>query len=85
MAEESDRVVWRSPRSWDGSASLFALEIRGADSQGLFDYMCREHGFVLRPFHTQELNTVRISPNVYNTEDEIGRFFELVRKVRGNR
>jgi selenocysteine lyase/cysteine desulfurase len=85
MAEESDRVVWRSPRSWSGSASLFAVEIRGADSQDIFDYMYREHGFVFRPFQTQGLNTVRISPNVYNTEEEVGRFFEVVGSVNGGR
>ncbi len=63
MADESDHVVWRLPRSWPGSASLFALEIRGADSQDVFDSTYREHGFVFRPFHTEGLNTVRGSPN----------------------
>ncbi len=85
MAEESDQVAWRSPRSWDRSASLFALEIRGTDSQDVFDFMYREHGFVFRPFHNQGLNTVRISPNVYNTEEEVGRFFEVLRAVKSDR
>ncbi len=76
-ADQSDRVIWRSPRSWKRAASLFALEIRDADSQAVFDQMYREHGFVFRPFRTQGLNTVRISPNVYNTVEEVHRFFEL--------
>jgi selenocysteine lyase/cysteine desulfurase len=82
MADDSDRVIWRSPRDWPRSASLFALEVRDVDSQAVFDFMYREHGFVFRPFSTQGLNTVRISPNVFNTEAEIERFFQLVEGIR---
>lgn len=77
-ADASDRVVWRSPRTWSRSASLFALEIRHVDSQVVFERMYGEHGFVFRPFRTQGLNTIRISPNVYNSEEEIHRFFEVI-------
>jgi selenocysteine lyase/cysteine desulfurase len=80
-AERSGRVIWRSPTAWPRSASLYALEIRDVDSQTAFDYLYREHGFVFRPFHTQGLNTVRISPNVYNGEDEIARFFDAIERV----
>jgi selenocysteine lyase/cysteine desulfurase len=76
-AEQSDRVIWRSPRSWPRAASLFAIEIRGTESQVVFDRMYEEHGFVFRPFRTLGLNTIRISPNVYNTAEEVHRFFEL--------
>jgi selenocysteine lyase/cysteine desulfurase len=81
MADDSGRVAWRSPRSWSRSASLYAVEIRDADSQNVFDYMYREHGFVFRPFNTQGLNTARISPNVYNTEEEIERFFAVTNRL----
>ncbi len=81
---ESGLITWRSPTSWPLSASLYALEIRGVDSQVAFDRMYREHGFVFRPFHTQGLNTVRISPNTYNTDAEIERFFDVVAALPGN-
>jgi len=77
-AGRSDRVIWRSPEKWELSASLFALEVRGVQSADLFERMYRDHGFVFRAFNTQGLNTVRISPNVYDTEDEIEKFFEAV-------
>lgn len=80
-ADGSERVIWRSPRDWDRSASLFALEIRDSSSQAVFDRMHREDGFVFRPFQTQGLNTIRISPNVYNSEEEIDRFFAGVEKL----
>jgi selenocysteine lyase/cysteine desulfurase len=78
MTDNSDRVTWRSSRDWSLSASLFAIEINGKTSTDVSERMHREHGFVFRPFRTQQLNHVRISPNVYNTEDEGRRFFELV-------
>jgi hypothetical protein len=61
-------------------ASLYALEIRGKPSTDVFESMYGDHGFVFRAFRTPQLNTVRISPNVYNTEDEIERFFAVVRR-----
>jgi len=73
--EESSRVTWRSPTTWEMSVSLYALEIEDITSQAAFNHMYEEHGFVFRPFGTQGLNTVRISPNVYNSEEEIERFF----------
>jgi selenocysteine lyase/cysteine desulfurase len=80
-AADSEDVLWRSPTSWDRSTSLYALEIRDRTSSAVFDFMYQEHGFVFRPFSTQGLNTVRISPNAFNTEAEIERFFELVPSV----
>ena len=80
-AENSAAVVWRSPESWHMSSSLYALEIRDRESREVFASMFRDHGFVFRAFRTQGLNTVRISPNVINTEDEIGRFFEVVASI----
>jgi selenocysteine lyase/cysteine desulfurase len=61
---------WRSPTSWELSASLFAIEVRGVESAALFEQMNREWGFVFRAFSSQGLNTVRISPNLVNTDME---------------
>ncbi|MGD8867728.1 MAG: aminotransferase class V-fold PLP-dependent enzyme [Gemmatimonadales bacterium] len=80
-SDGAERVIWRSPRDWERSASLFALEIRDISSLAVFDRMYREDGFVFRPFQTQQLNTIRISPNVVNSEDEIDRFFAAVERL----
>lgn len=77
-AEDAPGIAWRSPRDWRLSGSLFALEIADQTSTDLSERMYRNHGFVFRPFHTADLNTIRISPNVYNTADEVARFFELI-------
>lgn len=68
--DNAAHTEWRSPTSWQLSASLFAIEVRGVASTDLFTRMNREHGFVFRPFRTQGLNAVRISPNLANTDME---------------
>ncbi len=77
-AGETPNAEWRSPEHWSLATSLFAVEIRGRDSTDVFRDLRERHGFVFRAFNTQGLNTIRISPNVYTTEEEIGRFFEAV-------
>jgi selenocysteine lyase/cysteine desulfurase len=57
--------------------SLYAVEIRDKNIADVSQWMFREHGVVFRPFRSQGLNTARISPNVFNTEDDIERFIEL--------
>jgi len=78
---ESDHLIWRSPDTWSMSASLYAVEVRDKVSTEVSESMYQDHGFVFRPFRTQNLNTLRISPNVYNTEDEIARFLELTARI----
>ncbi|MFB3069259.1 MAG: aminotransferase class V-fold PLP-dependent enzyme, partial [Gemmatimonadales bacterium] len=68
---------WRSSHSWELGGSLYAVEIRDKNIADVSQWMFREHGVVFRPFRSQGLNTARISPNVFNTEDDIERFIEL--------
>ncbi len=77
-AERSRAVIWRSPTEWDLGASLFALEVVGQKSTDVFQHLLHNHGFVFRAFATPELNTIRISPNLANTEEEMERFFDTV-------
>jgi selenocysteine lyase/cysteine desulfurase len=77
MAMENAGTEWRSPYSWELGASLVAVEIRDKNVSDLAGSMFQDHGFVFRAFRSQGLNTVRLSPNVFNTEEEIARFFEI--------
>jgi selenocysteine lyase/cysteine desulfurase len=70
----SQRLRWRSPRSWELGSSLFAVEIDGVAADQAFDRLLGEHGFVFRAFAGGGLNHARISPNVMNTEEQIDRF-----------
>lgn len=79
--EASPKLAWRSPESWELSAALYAVEVRGEKSQDVFQKLYREHGFVVRPFSTGELETVRLSPNVANTVDDVERFFDRLARA----
>lgn len=76
-ADNHPRTTWVSPLTWELGASLYSVAIKGKDSGPLAQQMFEEHGFVFRPFQTQGLNAVRLSPNVFNTEEEIDRFFDI--------
>jgi selenocysteine lyase/cysteine desulfurase len=74
--EDASGLVWRSPESWELGASLAAVEVGGLESTAFFERARRERGLVFRPFNTLGLNTVRISPNLITTREEIGVFLE---------
>lgn len=76
LAEENPQTAWRSPTTWALGGSLYAIEVPGNSSQ-LAKQLFAEHGLVFRPFTINGVHTVRLSPNVFTTEDEIARFFEL--------
>ncbi len=73
---------WASPRRWEMGAPLVAIEIEGATSDELSGRML-ERGFVFRPFRMQGLNSVRVSPNMTTSDDEIERFFETCARLLG--
>ena len=79
--ERSPKLTWRSPVEWESSASLYAIEVNGKKSRDVFDVMYKEHGYVFRPFETQGLSSMRISPDVSNTEEEMDRFFEALGRI----
>ncbi len=79
--EEAERsnVVWRSPETWSMGSSLYALEVKNRSSRDLSVELREKGGFVFRAFDTQGLNTLRLSPNLFTTEEEVRRFFAALR------
>jgi hypothetical protein len=45
--------------------------------------MYKEHGYVFRPCEIQVLSSIRISPDVYTTEEEMDRFLEALKQIDG--
>lgn len=77
-ADAAKNINWRSPKNWELACSLYAIEVQGKDSREILDKLYKVHGVVFRAFHSENWDTLRISPNFYNTEAEMDRFFELV-------
>ena len=76
--EQSSSVSWHSSKPEDLGASLFSIKTKNRDSKTVFQSMFPEHGFVFRAFTLENWNTMRISPNVFNTIEEIDRFLKLL-------
>lgn len=79
IVDEAPGLIWRSPRSWDDAASLFAVEVLGRQAGPLAAELFEEHGVVVRAFEAPGINALRVSPNVATSDDEVQRFFSLLR------
>ncbi|MFQ5767127.1 MAG: aminotransferase class V-fold PLP-dependent enzyme [Acidobacteriota bacterium] len=69
-------LSWCSPGTWSMAASLYCVGLAAAPADQIFREMFRRHGFVFRPFKTQGLNSLRLSPHPLNSLQEIDRFFD---------
>lgn len=72
MVDTNPRFHWCSPRDWQVSAPLYAVGIEG-DVRKVAKQLFTDHGVVVRPFDKDGLNSLRLSPNVANTVEEIER------------
>jgi len=72
--EASPGVTWRSPRAWNDGGMLVALEVRGRSSSEVGAELREEHGVILRSFGGDELNTLRVAPNLATSAAELERF-----------
>ena len=79
IVAESDDLIWRSPRDWNLSAALYAVEVREKKSSDLGRSLFENHGVIVRAFSNTELNALRVSPNIANDIDDLGK---LVRAIR---
>lgn len=76
LCEQNNNTVWRSPTDWELSGSLFVIELAGVKASEFAKQLFELHGFVFRPF--DQYSTIRISPNVFNTTEELDELFDLV-------
>lgn len=76
LCEQNNNTVWRSPSDWELSGSLFVIELAGLKASEFAKQLFELHGFVFRPF--DQYSTIRISPNVFNTTEELDELFNLV-------
>lgn len=76
LTGENPNTVWRSPSSWKLSGSLFVIELKNHKPSEFASNVFQKNGYVFRPF--DGYSTIRISPNVFNTKDEIEGLFGLI-------
>ncbi len=76
LSLENQNTVWRSPSSWELSGSLFVIELKNRIPSEFADEAFQGSGYVFRPFDAY--STIRISPNLATTEEEIEGLFRLI-------
>ena len=76
LTKKNKNTVWRSSDEWDLSGSLFVVEVKGEKPSQLAERLFKDHGFVFRPF--DQYSTIRLSPNLFNTIDELDVLFNLI-------
>lgn len=77
QAEAYTGLAWRSPAEWEMGGSLCAIGLRRRSANAFHRELWENSGMVFRPFETESLNAVRISPNIITAREELERFFEL--------
>jgi isopenicillin-N epimerase len=77
-SEASLHLRWRSPRRWEMGSSLYLVEVEGESALDLSDRLYRDEGAVVRPFRTQGLDGLRVSPNIHTRDEEVDRFLALL-------
>ena len=75
-------LSWQSSEEWELGASLVGIGFEGPAASALSGSLYTELGIVLRPFQTQGLNALRISPNTVTSDAEIDALFTTI-KGRG--
>jgi selenocysteine lyase/cysteine desulfurase len=73
-------VAWRSPRSWEMGGILIAVQLERGGASEVSQALFEDHGIVVRPFPQAGLNSLRVSPNLMNTEAETDRLLAILQR-----
>lgn len=76
LSSKNKNTVWRSPQSWELGGSLFVIELKNMVPSEFAKKAFYDHGLVFRPFDNH--STIRISPNLFNTKEELDNLFSLL-------
>lgn len=82
VVQQTSGIEWASPVEWKLGGALYAINISGGPSTEVAGKLFEDHGIVLRPFRTDSLNALRVSPNLNNTEADLHKLVGAVAKTR---
>jgi len=74
--QQNKNVEWASPEKWELSGSLFLLKLNNKKPSEFAKRMFDEYNIVFRPF--DQYSTIRISPNLFNTKEELDLLFDII-------
>lgn len=78
IVDSNGILEWRGTREWAVSGAVYAIEVKGRKSSDVARKLFEDHGTIVRPFSSDEINTIRISPNVMNNLDDFKALVEAL-------
>lgn len=76
--EAAPRLTWPSAPRFANGAALYTVGFEGPKATDVARTLFTEHGIVLRPFVTDEINGLRVSPNLANGTEDLDRLFDAL-------
>jgi len=76
--DAAEGLRWQSPRDPERGGALFAVGLERESADAAFARLNETAGFVFRPFRPPDPNLVRLSPNIFNSRDELDRLFDAL-------
>jgi len=80
IVDEDINLLWNSPRKWEISSSIMSIEVLNKDAIDLSNILDKKYNIFLRPFK-KPINALRISPNMFNSIEEIKTLLKIVTKA----
>jgi isopenicillin-N epimerase len=78
VAESGGRARMLTPIGPNESGAIGVVAVDGVDMGKLREWLLAKHRIVATPLIHAEFNGLRVTPNVYNTLDEVDRFAETM-------
>jgi len=77
---DSDKVALHTSRNPKYACGIATVEIKGIEPGELANRMWQKHRIIVTPINHPQFKGVRVTPNVYTTLEEIGRFTDAMQK-----
>ena len=79
--EGTSGLLWRSPMRWEMGAMLVAVGLERGRADEVSSALFADHGVVVRPFPAAGLNSLRVSPNLMNTDQELDLLVSILEEM----
>lgn len=77
---EDNRVALHTSRNPKFACGIATVEIKGIEPGELASRMWQKHRIIVTPINHPQFKGVRVTPNVYTTLEEIGRFTDAMKE-----
>ena len=79
IVSKNKNLLWHSPNSWEISSAIMSIEVLNKDAINISKVLDKNYNIFIRAFK-KPLNALRISPNMFNSIEEIKNLLNIVTK-----